>query len=85
MVSDRATLAYVCDVIVAPAARGQGLGSWLMTCIDTHPDLQGLRRWLLATRDAHQLYRKVGYAPLAEPARWLERLVEPSIAMEDPA
>ena len=85
VVSDRATFAWVCDVIIAPAARGRGLGTWLLRCIDAHPELQDLRRWLLATRDAHGLYRKVGYAPLPEPDRWMQRLVEAPLPPEDPA
>jgi GNAT superfamily N-acetyltransferase len=85
VVSDRATFAYVCDVIVAPTMRGRGLGSWLMACTAAHPELQDLRRWLLATHDAHGLYRKLGYAALPEPARWMERLVEAPLPREEPA
>ncbi|MGZ3586141.1 MAG: GNAT family N-acetyltransferase [Candidatus Limnocylindrales bacterium] len=77
-VTDRATFAYIADVFIVPAARGQGLGVWLMECIAAHPELQGLRRWLLATRDAHGLYEKSGFGPLRQPERWLERLAEPS-------
>lgn len=83
VVSDRATFAYVCDVLIAPAARGHGLGTWLMACVGAHPELQGLRRWLLATRDAHGLYRKAGYTPLTDPARWMERLIAATGPMED--
>jgi GNAT superfamily N-acetyltransferase len=67
VVSDRATFAYLADVFVAEEARGRGLGTWLVATALAHPDLQGLRRWLLATRDAHALYRKLGFAPLADP------------------
>ncbi len=73
VISDHATFAYVGDVFVLPEARGKGLSVWLMECIVAHPELQGLRRWLLATRDAHGLYAKTGFTPLAAPERWLER------------
>jgi GNAT superfamily N-acetyltransferase len=66
VVSDRATFAWVCDVFVLPEHRGRGLGVWLMEVMSRHPELQGLRRWLLATRDAHELYRKTGYRTLEE-------------------
>src|SRR5215831_17647291 len=61
VVTDYATFAYVADVFVLPSFRGNGLATWLMTCIVEHPQLQGLRRWCLATRDAHKLYAKVGF------------------------
>ena len=77
-ITDHATFAYVADVFVVAAYRGRGLGTWLMDCIAAHPELQGLRRWLLATRDAHDLYRKSGYGPLHHPERWMERLAEPA-------
>ena len=64
VVSDRATFAWVADVFVAEHQRGRGLAVWLMQVVAAHPDLQGLRRWLLGTRDAHDLYRKTGYRPL---------------------
>jgi GNAT superfamily N-acetyltransferase len=73
-VTDRATYAYLADVFVLAAARGQGLGTFLMEAVMAHPDLQGLRRWSLVTRDAHALYRKLGFAPLAVPERHMERL-----------
>lgn len=73
VVTDRATFAYVCDVYVLDAYRGQGLGKWLMQVVTTHPDLQGLRRWSLATRDAHGLYRQFGFQNLAAPDAWMER------------
>jgi GNAT superfamily N-acetyltransferase len=72
VVSDRATIAYVGDVFVLEAHRGNGLSKWLMQCIMDHPDLQGLRRWLLATSDAHGLYAQFGFTPLKAPARWME-------------
>ncbi len=72
VISDRATFAYLADVFVLESHRGRGLGVWLMECIKAHPDLQGFRRWILGTRDAHGLYRKVGFRPLAEPSIYME-------------
>lgn len=60
-VSDLATFAWLSDVVVLEAFRGRGLGSWLTACLLSHPDLQGLRRWQLATRDAHAMYRRFGF------------------------
>lgn len=74
VVTDRATYAYLADVFVLPEARGAGLGIFLVEAILAHPDLQGLRRWSLVTRDAHALYSKFGFAPLAAPDRHMERL-----------
>ena len=73
VISDEATYAYIGDVFVLDEYRGQGLGTWLMETVVACPELQGLRRWTLATRDAHALYRKVGFAPLHSPERWMER------------
>ena len=73
VVSDRATFAWLGDVFVLEEERGRGLAGWLMECVLAHPDLQGLRRFLLATRDAHALYAKHGFAPLAAPERFMER------------
>jgi GNAT superfamily N-acetyltransferase len=72
VVSDYTTFAWLCDVFIHEDYRGQGLGKWLMQAIHSHPDLQGLRRWLLATRDAHTLYAQYGWKPLANPERWME-------------
>ena len=72
VVTDRATFAYVADVFVDPAARGRGLGRWLMDVIAGHPELQGLRRWMLATRDAHGLYAKSGFRPVGRPEIFME-------------
>jgi len=72
VVTDRATFAWVCDVFVLEAYRGRGLGKWLMECVLGHPDLQGIRRLILATRDAHGLYRRYGFTPLSDPAGFLE-------------
>lgn len=76
MVTDYATFAWLCDVFVLEEHRGCGLGVWLIATVVGHPDLQGLRRFLLATRDAHDLYRKHGFTPLAAPERWMERLAD---------
>jgi GNAT superfamily N-acetyltransferase len=73
VVTDRATFAYLADVFILEEFRGQGLARWMMELILAHPDLQRLRRWLLATRDAHGLYRQHGFTPLASPARFMER------------
>ena len=71
-ITDSATFAYLADVFVLESHRGQGLGTWLMEVILSHPRLQGLRRWMLVTRDAHGLYRKVGFRELAHPERIME-------------
>lgn len=73
VISDLATFAYLGDVFVLEEFRGRGLSKWLMETIVSHPDLQGLRRWLLATRDAHGLYSQFGFGPLRFPERWMER------------
>jgi len=72
VVTDRATYAYLCDVYVLEEFRGKGLGVWLMKCVTSHPDLQGLRRFSLATRDAHGLYEKFGFAALKKPQSLME-------------
>jgi GNAT superfamily N-acetyltransferase len=71
-ITDHATFAYVADVFVIEVYRGRGLARWLMQCIKGHPDLQGLRRWALITRDAHGLYRHYGFMPLSNPQGWME-------------
>jgi GNAT superfamily N-acetyltransferase len=71
VVTDGATFGWVCDVFVVPDHRGSGVGKLLMDAVMAHPDLQGLRNVMLATRDAHGLYARYGFAPLAEPARWM--------------
>lgn len=73
IVTDYATFAYLGDVFVLGEFRGMGLSKWLMDTIISHPDLQGLRRWVLATRDAHGLYEKFGFSALRFPERWMER------------
>jgi GNAT superfamily N-acetyltransferase len=73
VITDRATFAYLGDVFVLEAFRGQGLARWLLEVVQAHPDLQGLRRWVLLTRDAHALYRQAGWTSLAAPDRYMER------------
>lgn len=72
VISDFATIAYLGDVFVLEAHRGRGLSKWLMECIMQHPALQGLRRWILLTRDAHGLYSQFGFMPLKAPDRYME-------------
>jgi len=72
VISDHATFAYLADVFVLDAHRGKGLSKWLMECILAHPELQGLRRWVLVTRDAHGLYRRFGFHELEQSDRWME-------------
>jgi GNAT superfamily N-acetyltransferase len=73
VVTDRATFAYLADVFVLEEHRGQGIGKWLVEVILSHPELQGLRRWMLATRDAHDLYRRYAFTELARPGIFMER------------
>ena len=75
MVTDSATFAYVGDVFVLTSHRGRGLSSQLMQAIVDHPQLQGLRRWHLLTRDAHALYRHVGFHALELPERHMEMTI----------
>ena len=72
VISDRATYAYLCDVYVLDSYRGKGLGTWMMSCVMKHPELQGLRRFTLLTRDAHGLYQKFGFAAAKNPSRYME-------------
>jgi GNAT superfamily N-acetyltransferase len=73
VVTDYASFGYLADVFIAESERGQGLSKWLMDCLLSHPGLQGLRRMMLATLDAHGLYQQYGFTPLAAPERFLER------------
>lgn len=81
VITDRATFAYLCDVYVLPEMRGRGLGTWLMACVMAHPDLQGLRRFHLVTRDAHELYRPLGFTEIQSPERHME-IVRPGLYKE---
>jgi len=73
VISDAATFAYLADVFIIPEERGRGLSRWLMNVIINHPQLQGLRRLILATRDAHDLYAQFGFTPFDKPERWMQR------------
>ena len=73
VVTDYATFAWLADVFILEAHRGRGLATWLMEVILSHPELQGFRRWVLATKDAHELYRRFGFQDLHRPERWMER------------
>jgi GNAT superfamily N-acetyltransferase len=72
VVTDRSTYAYLCDVYVLESHRARGLGKWLMEAVMAHPDLQGLRRFQLVTRDAHGLYERHGFDTPADPERHME-------------
>lgn len=72
VISDFATVAYLGDVFVLESHRGRGLSKWMMECIMQHPALQGLRRWILLTRDAHELYKQFGFVPVKSPERYME-------------
>jgi GNAT superfamily N-acetyltransferase len=78
VISDFATYAYVADVFVLESYRGHGLGKWIMEAIMRHPQLRGLRRWTLATRDAHPLYAQFGFTPLKTPGNFME-LYDPNV------
>jgi GNAT superfamily N-acetyltransferase len=73
VVTDYATFAWLADVFVLEEHRGRGLSKWLMEVIISRPELQGFRRWVLATKDAHELYRRFGFRELHRPERWMER------------
>lgn len=72
IITDMATIAYLGDVYILEAYRGKGLSKWLMETIMCYPNLQGLRRWILLTGDAHELYRQYGWNNIADPTRWME-------------
>ena len=78
VITDRTTFAYLCDVYVLPAYQGRGLGRWMMQCVMGSPQLQGLRRWMLVTRDAHHLYESAGFTSAANPDRIME-IVRPGL------
>ena len=73
VITDYATFAYLGDVFILEPFRGQGLSKWLMEVIVTHPELQGFRRWILLTKDAHGLYKKVDFTEVKTPERYMER------------
>jgi GNAT superfamily N-acetyltransferase len=73
VITDYATFAWIADVFILDSDRGRGLGKWLIETIISHPELQRFRRWVLATKDAHELYRRFGFDELKRPERWMER------------
>jgi GNAT superfamily N-acetyltransferase len=82
VITDYATFAYIGDVFILEDYRGQGLSKWLMQVIADHAELQGLRRWVLLTRDAHGLYRKTGFMEPANPERYMEKIF-PDVYKQD--
>jgi GNAT superfamily N-acetyltransferase len=78
VISDYATIAYLGDVFIYPEHRGKGLSKWMMDIIMTYPDLQGLRRWILLTSDAHGLYEQYGWKRPAKPELYME-LHDPNV------
>jgi GNAT superfamily N-acetyltransferase len=83
VISDRTTFAYVADVFVLPSHRGRGIGTRIMACITSHPELQNLRLWTLFTRDAHGLYRQHGFGAARYPDRLMERRRERPYAVRE--
>ncbi|MDR7332763.1 GNAT family N-acetyltransferase [Roseateles asaccharophilus] len=83
VVTDRTTFAYLCDVYVLDAHRGRGLATWMVQTLMEHADLQGLRRFMLFTKDAQSLYAPRGFTPLATPDRGME-IVKPGLYLKQP-
>lgn len=81
VVTDYATFAWLADVFVLERNRGVGLSKWMMECVMAHPQLAGLRRWMLATRDAHTLYTRFGFTPLGDPRKFME-IARPGLYLE---
>jgi GNAT superfamily N-acetyltransferase len=80
IVTDGATVGWICDMFILPSHRSSGLGKWLLESMMEYPDVKGLRRILLNTRDAHDLYIKhAGFRPLLAPESWLEKFTGPSL------
>ena len=75
VITDKATFGYLADVFILESHRGRGLATWFMEVIMAHPDLEGLRRWMLVTADAHGLYRKAGFTAPSKPERIMEKLL----------
>ena len=84
-ITDYATFVYIADVFVIDDYRGRGVGKMIMQAIIEHPSLQGLRRWSLVTRDAHELYRQFGFGELKNPERHMEILNDPSSGLRPPS
>lgn len=72
VITDHATFAYLCDVFIEEEYRGKGLGKWLLECILDYPTLKGIKKFMLATRDAHNFYRKFGFKELENPEKYME-------------
>lgn len=82
LITDFDSFAYLADVFILPEHRGKGLSKQLMEFILSYPELPKLRRWLLATRDAHGLYKQYGFTSLAIPERWMERFDDQAISQK---
>ena len=82
VISDRATIGYLGDVFILESHRGKGLSKWLMECIMKYPDFKGFRRWILLTRDAHELYKKFGFTGVVKPDIYME-IVNPNVYSVD--
>jgi GNAT superfamily N-acetyltransferase len=82
-ITDRATFAYLADVYVLPEHRGRGLGHRLVEAVLAHPDLARVRRFVLVTRDAHAIYADVGFTPLADPTRYMEKTGDTKLLWAD--
>ncbi len=72
VISDYSTIAYLGDLFILKDHRGKGLSRWMLEVIMNHPDLTGLRRWILVTKDAHDVYQQYGWAMVARPENWME-------------
>jgi GNAT superfamily N-acetyltransferase len=84
VVTDFAAFAWVCDVFILEEYRGKGLGKWLVQSLVEHPELKSLKRILLVTTDAHELYRQYGgFKPLAEPVKWMELVRIPAVKRQE--
>jgi len=83
VVTDYATFAWLCDVIVDDAYRGKGLGAWIVEILLVDPALRDVRRWILATLDAHGLYERYGFTAMARPERWMERILSKTDCTQD--
>ncbi|HZG59302.1 MAG TPA: GNAT family N-acetyltransferase [Anoxybacillus sp.] len=74
VITDGATFVYLCDVFIEEKYRGKKLGTWLLQCILEHPDIAGVRRFCLVTKDAHEFYKPFGFTSLPEPERYMEKM-----------
>ncbi|MBC3540850.1 GNAT family N-acetyltransferase [Rufibacter sediminis] len=83
LITDYTTFAYLCDVFVLEDYRGNGLSKWMIKAFRAHPELQKLRRWMLATQDAHDLYSQFGFEPLPHPERFMQ-LHSPDVYQRQP-